>query len=78
MLDKTPAMVGANLSGKIFMKTFDNEETGKDQVKWLNFNKKITQITAGPIMPQNSRDILIVASENFVIAYGTRSLCRCI
>lgn len=69
-MNETPSLIGTNLNGKIFVKVFDNDETNKDKVKWLNFNKKINMITAGPIVPQNERDILIVASDNVVIGFG--------
>ena len=52
------------------MKVFDADESNKDKVKWLNFNKKINYIAAGAIMPSVSREVLIVASDNSVTAYG--------
>jgi hypothetical protein len=67
--------VGTNPNGKVFVKSFDADEEagGADSgLKWLNFNKKINLITGGPLLPKETREVLIVAAENCVIGFGSR------
>jgi hypothetical protein len=40
------------------------------RVKFLNINKNISAITAGSYELKDEKDILVVASQNAIIAYG--------
>lgn len=42
-----------------------------NKLRWLNFNKKINLITGGPLLPKETREVLIVAADNCVIGFGS-------
>ena len=66
--------MGTNPNGKVFVKSFDTDEDtpGADhKLRWLNFNKKINLITGGPLLPKETREVLIVAADNCVIGFGS-------
>jgi len=67
-----PSLVCCTVGGKVFVHSPHEghfEGNVGNEIKFLNLNKNICAITSGVFNPNDPREILVVASQNTLIAY---------
>ena len=65
---KHPCLCAATVGGKIFLHN-PHSAKGEKGVTFLNINKQITSVVAGQILPNSSRDVLLVGTPTNLQCY---------
>ena len=65
---KHPSLTCATSAGKIFFHTPHEKDT-KEQVRFLNINRKISALACGALDTSHGRDVLIVGASTTILAY---------
>lgn len=68
-----PSLVCSTVGGKVFYHTLHEktkEDKNNNDITFLNINKNIIGLTSGRLDPSKPNDILILSSQNTLIAYG--------
>lgn len=63
-----PSLTCATSAGKIFFHT-PHEKDAKDQVRFLNINRKISALACGTLDASVGRDVLLVGAQTTLLAY---------
>lgn len=63
-----PSLTCATSAGKIFFHT-PHEKDAKDQVRFLNINRKISALACGTLDASIGRDVLLVGAQTTLLAY---------
>jgi outer membrane protein OmpA-like peptidoglycan-associated protein len=65
---KNPALTCATSAGKIFFHS-PHEKDQKNQVRFLNINRKISALGAGRLNPKLGKDLLLVGAQTTLLCY---------
>jgi hypothetical protein len=63
-----PSLTCATSAGKIFFHT-PHEKDAKDQIRFLNMNRKISSLACGTLDTSVGRDVLLVGAQTSLLAY---------
>lgn len=66
---KNPALTCATVAGKIFMHNPHSQAANDTNITYLNINKQITALAAGPMVAGSGRDVLLVGTPNNLQCY---------
>jgi len=65
---KHPSLTCATSAGKIFFHS-PHEKDPKDQLRFLNINRRISAIACGKLNPKLDRELLLVGAQTTLLAY---------
>ena len=65
---KHPSLTCATSAGKIFFHS-PHEKDPKDQLRFLNINRRISAIACGKLNPKIDRELLLVGAQTTLLAY---------
>ena len=65
---KHPALTCGTSAGKIFFHS-PHEKDQKDQIRFLNINRRISALACGKLNPKQDREVLLVGAQVTLLAY---------
>ena len=65
---KRPSLTCATSAGKIFFHS-PHEKDAKDQIRFLNINRRISAIGCGKLDPSSNKEQLLVGAQTTLLAY---------
>jgi len=69
-----PSLTCATNAGKLFFHS-PHEKDQKNEVKFLNINRKISALACGQLDPKHARDLLLVGAQTTLLVYDVRENC---
>lgn len=67
---QTSCLAFATSAGKILLHNpHESNVAGSSRQSRLNINKQITAVSAGPLLPNSTRDVLLIGTPNFLQCY---------
>lgn len=64
-----PCLTAGTSAGKVLVHSPHNRSESKDEVVFLNINRRITSIVAGALNPNLKHDVLVVGTQSSIFAY---------